>query len=170
MEPKKVSHLMTGGILAGVLILYSVILIVTDQLANQSLAWVSYVFMIGLLIYFVHEFGKANENNKTFGELFSFGFKASAFATIILLAFQVVFNLLFPETQEKIMEISREKMAEDPRVTEEQIEMALSFTKKFYMVFLIAGTIFSTLIFGAIGSLIGAAVTKKNPTSPFQNQ
>ncbi|MEN9950961.1 MAG: hypothetical protein RLY85_1713 [Bacteroidota bacterium] len=161
---------MTGGILAGVLILYSVILIVTDQLANQSLAWVSHVFMIGLLIYFVREFGKANENNKTFGELFSFGFKASAFATIILLAFQVVFNLLFPETQEKIMEISREKMAEDPRVTEDQIEMALSFTKKFYMVFLIAGTIFSTLIFGAIGSLIGAAVTKKNPTSPFQNQ
>lgn len=161
---------MTGGILAGVLILYSVILIVTDQLANQSLAWISSVFMIGLLIYFIREFGKANENNKTFGELFSFGFKASAFATIILLAFQVIFNLLFPETQERIMEISREKMAEDPRVTDEQIEMALSFTKKFYLVFLIAGTIFSTLIFGAIGSLIGAAVTKKNPTSPFQNQ
>ena len=161
---------MTGGILAGVLILYSVIPIVTDQLANQSLTWISYVFMIGLLIYFIREFGKANENNKTFGELFSFGFKASAFATIILLAFQVIFNLLFPETQERIMEISREKMAEDPRVTDEQIEMALSFTKKFYLVFLIAGTIFSTLIFGAIGSLIGAAVTKKNPTSPFQNQ
>jgi hypothetical protein len=170
MEPKKVTHLMAGGILAGVLILYSVILIVTDQLANQSLAWISHVFMIGLLIYFIREFGKANENNKTFGELFSFGFKASAFATIILLAFQVIFNLLFPETQERIMEISREKMAEDPRVTDEQIEMALSFTKKFYLVFLIAGTIFSTLIFGAIGSLIGAAVTKKNPTSPFQNQ
>jgi hypothetical protein len=170
MEPKKVTHLMAGGILAGVLILYSVILIVTDQLANQSLTWISYVFMIGLLIYFIREFGKANENNKTFGELFSFGFKASAFATIILLAFQVIFNLLFPETQERIMEISREKMAEDPRVTDEQIEMALSFTKKFYLVFLIAGTIFSTLIFGAIGSLIGAAVTKKNPTSPFQNQ
>jgi hypothetical protein len=170
MEPKKVTHLMAGGILAGVLILYSVILIVTDQLANQSLTWISYVFMIGLLIYFIREFGKANENNKTFGELFSFGFKASAFATIILLAFQVIFNLLFPETQERIMEISREKMAEDPRVTDEQIEMALSFTKKFYLVFLIAGTIFSTLIFGAIGSLIGAAITKKNPTSPFQNQ
>jgi len=161
---------MAGGILAGVLILYSVILIVTDQLANQSLTWISYVFMIGLLIYFIREFGKANENNKTFGELFSFGFKASAFATIILLAFQVIFNLLFPETQDRIMEISRDKMAEDPRVTDEQIEMALSFTKKFYLVFLIAGTIFSTLIFGAIGSLIGAAVTKKNPTSPFQNQ
>ncbi len=161
---------MTGGILAGVLVLYSVILIVTDQLANQSLAWVSYGIMIGLLIYFVREFGKANDNNKTFGELFSFGFKASAFATIILLAFQVIFNLLFPETQDRIMEISREKMAEDPRVTDEQIDMAMSFTKKFYMVFLIAGTIFSTLIFGAIGSLLGAAVTKKNPTSPFQNQ
>jgi hypothetical protein len=170
MEPKKVTHLMTGGILAGVLILYSVILIVTDQLANQSLTWISYVFMIGILIYFIREFGKANENSKTFGELFSFGFKASAFATIILLAFQVVFNLLFPETQDRIMEISREKMAEDPRVTEEQIDMAMSFTKKFYLVFLIAGTIFSTLIFGAIGSLIGAAVTKKNPSSPFQSQ
>jgi hypothetical protein len=68
------------------------------------------------------------------------------------------------------MEISREKMAEDPRVTDEQIEMALSFMNKFYMVVLIGGTIFSTLISGAIGSLIGAAVTKKNPTSPFQNQ
>jgi hypothetical protein len=70
--------------------------------------------------------------------------------------------------QEKILEIARQKMLEDPRVTEESAEKGLEFIKKGYWPFLIGGTIFGTLFSGLIGSLVGAAITKKIPKTPFQ--
>jgi uncharacterized protein (DUF2062 family) len=48
--------------------------------------------------------------------------------------------------------------------------MSSDFLLKTYWPLLIAGTIFGSLVVGAIGSLIGAAVTKKNPQTPFQQQ
>ena len=38
-------------------------------------------------------------------------------------------------------------------------------TKKFIMVFLVGGTLLGYLFFGALASLIGAAVTKKEPNN-----
>jgi hypothetical protein len=47
------------------------------------------------------------------------------------------------------------------------IEQGIAMTKKLFLPFAIAGAIFFTGFFGAIGSLIGAAVAKKNPVDPF---
>jgi hypothetical protein len=170
MEHKPVSHFLAGGILASLVILYSVILILTDQLQNQQLALVTYVIIVGCLVYFIREFGKSVDFNASFGKLFSFGFKATAFATILMLAFQVILNLIFPELKDQMIEAARQKMSEDPRVTEDAIDMSSDFLLKTYWPLLIAGTIFGSLVVGAIGSLIGAAVTKKNPQTPFQQQ
>ncbi len=126
-EKKNMGHLMAGGILSGVLILYSVVLIVLDQVENKWLSWLSYLLMIGILVYFIKQHGKEHQYQLGFGNLFSFGFKATAFATIIMLVFQVGFNLAFPEMREKIMQIAMEKMSQDPRVTEEALEMGAAF-------------------------------------------
>jgi hypothetical protein len=48
-------------------------------------------------------------------------------------------------------------------MSEDQIEQALNMTKKFFMVFLIGGALLGYLLFGAIASVIGAAITKKDP-------
>ena len=168
MEKKTISHFLAGSIVAAILILYSVILIIADQIQNQNLGWISYVLMIGSLIYFIREYGKSLDFDASFGKLFSYGFKSIAFATLIMLAFQVSLNLAFPEMQDKMIEIAREKMSEDPRVTDEAIEMSTSFLSKTFWPLLIAGTIFGSLVIGAIGSLIGAAITPKNPKTPFQ--
>jgi len=170
MEKKPVTHFLVGGIMGAITILSSVILIITDQIQNQSLGWISTVLMFIALIYFVRDYGNAKQNQLSFGELFAFGFKSSAFATILILAFQVIFNLVFPEMLDKMLDITRQKMLEQkPQPTDEQIEMALGFTKKFFWPLIIGGTVFGTLFFGAIGSLIGAAITKKNPPTPFQH-
>ena len=162
------THFLTGAITGGILILFSVILIITDQLQNQKLGFVSFALMILALVYFIREYGNSKNNAIGFGELFAFGFKSSAFATIILLAFQVIYNLAFPEMQDKMLEITREKILEqNPQTPDEQVEMALSFTKKFFWPFIIGGTILSTLFMGAIGSLLGAWFTKKTPKTPF---
>jgi hypothetical protein len=49
------------------------------------------------------------------------------------------------------------------------MDTAIEISRKFFMAFLIAGTLVGYLAFGAIASLIGAAVTKKNPNN-FQQQ
>lgn len=168
MHKKPVSHLLAGSIIAGILILYTVVLMLTDQIANQKLGWISYFIMVLALVYFVREHGKSSDHILQFGQLFSYGFKASAFATILMLAFQVVFNLIFPEMKEKMIEIAVEEMAKNPRVTDEALDMGIGIINKTFWPLVIAGTLFGTMVVGLIGSLLGAAITKKRPASPFQ--
>ena len=167
---KKTSHLLAGGVTGAVLVLINVIFIVFDLTGNTKVSWIGSVINIGLLVYFILEFGKQQEYTKSFGELFSYGFKATAFTTLILTAFMVIYSFAFPDAADKAMEIAREQMSTQPNMSEEMIDSAIEMTRKFYFPILIGGTIFGTMLIGAIGSLVGAAVTKKNPSHPFQNQ
>ena len=167
MEKNPISHFLVGLIVSCILILVNVIFIIFDLTGNTKISWLASALNVALLVYFIMEFGKLNNNSKSFGELFSYGFKATALITIILTAFMLVYTLIFPESVEKAIEISREQMDKNPNLTEDQIEQALEITRKFYTPILIAGTLFATMFVGAIGSLLGAAVTKKKPTSPF---
>jgi len=166
----KTSHLLAGGVTGGVLVLINVIFIVFDLTGNTKISWIGSVINIGLLVYFILEFGKQQEYTKSFGDLFSYGFKATAFTTLILTAFMIIYSFAFPDAADKAMEIAREQMSTQPNMSEETIDSAIEMTRKFYFPILIGGTIFGTMLIGAIGSLIGAAVTKKNPSHPFQNQ
>ena len=168
MEKKPLSHIMAGVIIGAVMIVYSMFLQLTDQANNKALGFVSYVIIAALLIVFVLQYGKANDNEKSFSQLFSYGFKASAVAAIISIAFTAIFFIAFPEYQEKIWDNARTEMAKNPQMNEAQIEQGVEIGKKFFWIFLVAGGIFVTMLIGAIGSLIGAGIAKKNPQSPFQ--
>lgn len=169
MNKQPIGHLLAGAVIAGILILYSIVLLLSEQMANQKLAWISYLLMVIALVYFILEHGKINNHQLQFGQLFSYGFKATAFATILMLAFQVVFNMIFPEMKDKFIEIALEQMSADPRVTYEAMDAGIEIIKKTFWPLLIAGTLFGTMFVGLVGSLIGAAVTKKNPTTPFES-
>jgi hypothetical protein len=69
---------------------------------------------------------------------------------------------------DKMIELSRKEMIKNPKMTDEMIEQAMTMTKKFFIPFALGGAIIGTGILGAIGSLIGAAVAKKNP-NPFSD-
>jgi len=166
----KTSHILAGSVIGGVLVLVNVIFIIFDLTGNTKVSWIGSVINIGLLVYFILEFGKQHDHLKSFGELFSYGFKATALTTLILTAFMVIYSFAFPGAADKAMEIAREQMSTQPNLSDETIDSAVEMTRKFYFPILIGGTIFGTMLIGAIGSLIGAAVTKKNPSHPFQNQ
>jgi hypothetical protein len=68
--------------------------------------------------------------------------------------------------KEKTIEMQRLKM-EERGMTEDQIETAMAFTKKYFTAFMIFGVLLGTLIFGCIASLIGAAIAKKKPINPM---
>jgi hypothetical protein len=115
-------------------------------------------------------YANQNNNNVTFGNLFAHGFKATAVVIVITTAYTfLAFKVLFPDMIDIILEISRKQMLENPKMTDEMIEQAISMTKKFFIPFAIGGTILGTGFTGAIASLIGAAVAKKNPIDPFSN-
>lgn len=169
MEAKKVTHITAGLVIAGILIVYSMILTFMDLSGNRTLGLLSLLILLLGLVFFIMQYGKSVDHSASFGQLFSFGFKATAVATIIVLAFQVIFFLVFPEYRDKMEEISREQMYKQG-MNDQQVDQAIQFTKRFFWPFLIAGTLVSNLFIGAIGSLIGAGITKKNPQSPFQQQ
>ncbi len=164
------THIVKGLILSAFSIVFSVVMYVFNLFEYSWLTWVSTVVIMGGIIYGNILYANQNNNNVTFGNLFAHGFKATAVVIVINTAYNfIAFKVLFPDMIDIILEISRKQMLENPKMTDEMIEQAISMTKKFFIPFAIGGTILGTGFTGAIASLIGAAVAKKNPIDPFSN-
>ena len=172
-QTKPVNHFVAGLIIDAILIAYSLILNFTGQNQNQTLGLLSYVILIAALIYFITQYGKALNYNAGFGKLFGYGFKITAIVTLITLIFTMIFFTVFPEYKEQIMDAMRtemEKQVDAGKVQESQADSIVSTYESRFMLLTGAGILFMYLLIGAIGSLIGAAVTKKNPPTPFGDQ
>lgn len=168
MEKKPLSNVTAGAVIAGILIVYSMVLNFMDLVGNKALGYVMYAILLAGIIVAVNMYGKSVDHTATFGKLFAFGFKTTAVVTILVIIFQVLFFLIFPEYKEKFFDIAREEMLKEGKVNEEQMEAGLQMMRKLFWVFVIGVTLFGFVVLGAISSLIGAAITKKLPQSPFQ--
>jgi hypothetical protein len=168
MEKQITSHIIKGAILGGISILFSIIIYVFNLYTTQWLNWLSYAILIGGIIYGNILFANQNDNNVSLGNIFAHGFKTTAVVIVITVLYTVLSLFIFPDMVDKIIEISRTAMAKNPQMTDDMIEQGIAMTKKLFLPFAIAGAIFGTGFLGAIGSLIGAAVAKKNPVDPFK--
>lgn len=162
------SHYLAGGILGLIMVVYSIVLSLIGETMNRTLANVSYLLLLVGIIYIVIQYAKSVDHDTTFGKLFSYGMKVSALVTIIILVYSIIYFQIFPDTKEMIFDKMREEMIKQGQVSDEQIDQSVNFMRKYFNVFFIGGGIFMTMIMGLIGSLIGAAVAKKNPSTPFQ--
>lgn len=167
MEKKPISHFSGGLVVGCIMIIYTIIINFSGLGADKTLGYINYVFLIGGIIYFITAYGKSVDHTASFGSLFTFGFKMSALITIIVVAFQVIFFLIFPEFKEKIFDAAHDAMVKKPNITEEQIEMGMTAVKKFFWIIVVGGSVFGLVFVGALASLIGAGITKKRPQSPF---
>ena len=170
MEEKVTSHIIKGVILSIVSIVFSVIVYVFNLYEMQSLSYLNYAIFLGGLIYGAILYSNENKNQVTFGNVFAHGFKTTAVIIVITVFYTVIaFKFLFPDMMELMLTISRKQMLKDPKLTDEMIEQAMSMSRKYFLPFVIGFSIIGTGFLGLIGSLIGAAVAKKN-TNPFENQ
>jgi hypothetical protein len=151
---------MAGLLTAGVLILYSMVLTFTGLNTNRSLGGLSLLFLVVGLVFFVRRHGRDSGHQAGFGALFSYGFKATAVCTLVLIGFQWLFYTVFPEYREQLLDITREEMVKQG-VPEAQMGAALARMRDYFWAMTIGGALFSTLMAGAVGSLIGAGVTRK---------
>ncbi|MFI5134017.1 MAG: DUF4199 domain-containing protein [Chitinophagales bacterium] len=164
-QQKPISHFIAGAVIAGILIIFSCILYFA-KLQDSGINWLQYLIILGGLIIFINLYGKALNNQVSFGNLFSYGFKTTAFFTLLVIIFTVIFLLIFPDLKEKGFEMARQKLENKGTLTEEEIDKAMELGRKMFWPFAIGGILLIYAIIGAISSLIGAAVTKKSPVNP----
>ena len=169
MEKQVTSHIVKGAILGGVSVLLAIIIPIFNLYGAQWISWLSYAILIGGIIYGNVLFANQNDNIVTFGNIFAHGFKVTAVVIVILVLYTVLSLFIFPDMVDKIIELSRTEMLKNPQLTDEMIEQSTSLFRKSFLPFAIGGIILGLGFFGAIGSLIGAAVAKKKPVDPFSD-
>jgi uncharacterized membrane protein YphA (DoxX/SURF4 family) len=111
------------------------------------------------------------QHNVTYGNCFSYGFKTTAIVAIIMAIFLAVFIYAFPDYKASFMQFMTDEMEKsNSNISDEQQEKGIEMMGKFFAISAIGGGLFMNLLLGAIASLIGAAVAKKNPQGPFVQQ
>lgn len=103
-----------------------------------------------------------NNGNITLSECLKVGISITFLAAFIYAAFNVIFNILFPDFVNEMIEISKEAMiSKTPNLTDEKLETGLTMIKKFmnpFIVFPVTLAMYS--FFGLIYSLIIGAFVK----------
>jgi hypothetical protein len=175
VSPSK-SALQYGALFGVLMVLEFVIVYVMDidPISNPTTGIVintlNYLIFPVSIITFGSVNFKKNLNNGfvSFGECLKIGVTICLIAGLIYGVFSAVFNMIFPEFVEEIMKKTRQVMLQqNPNMTSEQAEMAISMTKKFMNpAIVIPATVAMFSFIGLIYSLIiGAFVKNENPHS-----
>ncbi len=171
METKPTSHIVQGVVITLILIILGLIIYFTGQINNKALASVQYLILIGGIVWSCLQYSKQLDHHVTFGNIFAHGFKTTAVIIALMAVYTFLsLKLIFPEMGDKILEEARKNMEAQNKMSDAQMDQAIDMTKRFFVPFAIGGIIIMFAIVGAIASLIGAAVAKKNPPNPFIQQ
>ena len=171
MEKKKdTSHFVYGIIIALIMIVFFITVLLTRL-------WEMYFLVLGIsilifilgIIFACIQFSKIEKGNIIFGDLFAKGFKTAMLAALILIVWSLLQPIIFSNMQGEIIAYTtnfmRQKGADNAAInrTIESIKYP-NYTLE------IAQKIFGYAIMGAVASLLGAAIAKKNPqaNNPFE--
>jgi hypothetical protein len=167
MEKKPMSSVVVGLMISLVLIVFGLVVYFANLYTEKWAQYAGTLIFVIAIIWAVFNHGKENSNTLTFGNLFAFGFKTVAVVACIMILYTFLSGYIFPDIKEKVMENARLEAAKNPNpnATPEQIEQGMAMFEKNYTLFIVLGLTFWYLISGVIASLIGAAITKKNPQS-----
>ncbi|MBC7554990.1 MAG: DUF4199 domain-containing protein [Taibaiella sp.] len=164
---KKDTFLMYGIICGVVSIIISLVVYMANAMFTPGVNYISYAAMLAIIIINNIAYSKANDGFVTFGNVFKSGFKASAVAGAIVVVWSIASLYIMPDMKATIMENMAKEMNKQQNLPDEQIEMAMKMTEKFWSYFMVLGVIAYSLGAGAIFSLIGAAIAKKKGERPF---
>ena len=150
-------------------IVINLVMYVSNQLTNKSLGYIQMVLVIGVIIWACINYAKQMNGQVTFGNVFAHGFKITAGIAALMSIYTIIsVKFIYPEIIEMTIDVARAEMEKKGNVPTDQMDIGL-FLRKFFLPSAIAGSLFGTAIIGAIASLIGAGLAKKNPISPFEN-
>lgn len=170
MEKQVMTPAIKGLVIALALIIISVIITVTKQEGNRSLGLIPIAIFFGGILWACLSFSKQMDGNVTFGNVFSHGFKTSALvAALVSLWIVLSLTIVFPDSLDRMLEVQRLELIKKG-MSDSDIDNAMRIGRKAAVPL---GTIVSVIIYliiGAISSLIGASVAKKNPNPVFPDK
>jgi len=171
MEKKITSPALKGVIISLILIVFSLIIQFLNLTKNKGFGSIQIIILLAGIIWSAISFSKQMDGNVTFGGLFAHAFKTAAAVTAIMVVYTIIsIKFISPETINIALEEARTGM-EGKNLTDDQIDQGLAFTKKFFIPLTAGGILLSFMIMGVVASIIGAAVSKKNPNQgPFAQQ
>ena len=171
MDKKITSSAVKGVIISLIMIVFSLIIQFLNLSKNRGFSSIQFVILMAGIIWSAVSFSKQMNGNVTFGSLFTHAFKTAAAVTAIMVVYAIIsIKFISPETIDLALQEARAGM-EGKNMSDDQIDQALAFTRKFFIPLTAGGLLLSFLIMGVIGSVIGAAVSKKNPQQgPFVQQ
>ena len=169
METQKTSakkFIINYGVLLGILsVLLGAVIYITNSYTDPH--WIfsvlGVVILIGVIVYAIKAFKKANGGFLTLGQALKVGISIAAISGLLFAIYNAIFNLVIdPGFAEQMLDITREKLAENPNMTEEQIEMSIDWARKLGGP-VIGGAFFivMSVFFGFIYSLIGGLIMQK---------
>jgi|SRR5450432_338728 len=156
----------------------SLVLIILDLIGGFAhlrfeawFKWLPGIILIIAVTYYCFQYGKKQTQGVTFGNVFGYGMKLTSIVAIITVIFTLIsIFLIFPELKDQFIEKARTDMEAKGGYSEEMIDKGVEMTRKFFLPFAVIGAIVGTYIFGVIGSLLGAAFTKKTDPDVFQEK
>ena len=168
MEENKIMSPQIKGILISlIIIIIGIAGYFTDLAFSSWYSWAVNGLLVLAIIFACIHYANQKDGYVTFGNVFGHGFKVTAVVTVILLIYTLLaMTVLFPDMKQRIFDMQQAQM-EEKNLPDDQIETAMNMMKKYFMLFLVLGVIVGNLIFGCIGSLIGAAAAKKRKINPM---
>ncbi len=160
--PKTGKFALNFGLLLGLVsVIFGVMLFSLDMHYEQGFAiqGTQIVLMIAAIMLAIFQFRKANNGFLTISEALKIGTGTALIAGIIgLIYFALLSNVIEPDYMDTMYEIGKEKaMADNPQLTEEQMDQGIEMQKKFawlsYPVIIIMNIVLG-LIIGFVGGLI----------------
>jgi NADH:ubiquinone oxidoreductase subunit 6 (subunit J) len=169
MEEKIVQPWMKGLIISLFTIVLGIGLYLANLWQDKMLSSISWVIVVGGIIWSCIHYAKQMQGDVTFGNVFAHGFKVTATLIVITVVYTLLsMKVLFPEMTDKIIENAATEMEKNKQMNDDQIKQALDMTRKFMLPFAIGGIILGYGFVGAIASAIGAGLAKKTPKqNPF---
>ncbi len=165
------------GLIYGVLMILGFVIVyvlqidvIKDRVIGTSISILNYfVFPVAFIVLGCNNFKNFNKGLISFVECLKVGVSIVFVGALIFAVFNLIFNLLFPEYLEEILKQTEQIMLEqNPNMTREQVEMAISMTRKFSSpVFSIPIMILIFSVIGFIYSLIIGLIVKKDQPQSF---
>ena len=162
------SHILQYGILLGAIsVVFNLMLYFLDMHYTQESAvqWVNWFITISVTVLGIYNFRSSNEGFLGLSDALKLGLGIAVIAAFFAIAYTLVLlNYLDPDTIEKTMEITQNKlMDENPEMSQEQLDQIIEMQKKFSGIGVISTVILvMSLVFGFVISLITGLILKRN--------
>ena len=156
-----------NGLILGLILVFIVVIMYVTDMFIQGTQWPMYIYYLlypFLIGYFVKSFRTKNGGFLSLGEALKVGVTSAVIGGLIYVIYNIIFvTFIEPDFSAQMLEVARDQMYEqNPEMTEEQADLALSIAEKFSNPFLGgAFWIVMSAFFGFIYSLISGLIFKR---------